>query len=75
MYGAPFEVPPPEVVVFQSHFPKSGKFFPSGLTWRVGEAQGRVFYFRPGHETLPTYKHQEVKKILHNAVLWCSKAT
>jgi trehalose utilization protein len=75
MYGAPFEVPPPEVVVFQSHFPKSKKFFPSGLTWTVGEGKGRVFYFRPGHETLPTYKHQEVKKILHNAVLWCAKVT
>ncbi len=75
MYAAPFEVPPPETVIFQSHFPNSGSFFPSGLAWTVGEEKGRVFYFRPGHETLPTYLNPEVKTILHNAVRWCSKVT
>ncbi len=36
LYGAPFHVPPPECVVLQSFFPKSGKFFPSCATWTVG---------------------------------------
>ncbi len=36
MYGAPFDVPPPLVTVFQSYFPHDGKTFPSGLCWTVG---------------------------------------
>jgi trehalose utilization protein len=91
MYGAPFSVPPPAVVVFQSYFPHGGEYFPSGAVWTVGdgidpnftsgggngqnqgEGKGRVFYFRPGHETVPTYHHPTVRRILANAVLWCGR--
>jgi trehalose utilization protein len=38
-----------------------------------GEGKGRVFYFRPGHETYPTYHDPNVRAILRNAVLWCAK--
>jgi len=38
-----------------------------------GEGVGRVFYFRPGHETYPTYFDPNVRQILHNAVLWVAK--
>lgn len=38
-----------------------------------GEGAGRVFYFRPGHETFPTYFDPNVQRILHNAVLWCAR--
>ena len=38
-----------------------------------GEGIGRVFYFRPGHETYPTYFDANVQKILFNAVLWAAK--
>jgi trehalose utilization protein len=38
-----------------------------------GEGAGRVFYFRPGHETVPTYHHPVVQQILRNAVLWCAR--
>jgi trehalose utilization protein len=38
-----------------------------------GEGVGRVFYFRPGHETVPTYHHPVVQKILLNAVKWAAK--
>lgn len=38
-----------------------------------GEGAGRVFYFRPGHETVGTYFNPTVQKILHNAVLWCAR--
>ncbi len=92
MYGAPFVVPPPSVVVFQSYFPEGGEYFPSGLCWTVGkgitpdfesgggkdnqgEGIGRVFYFRPGHETVPTFNNESVRKILYNATLWCAKRT
>jgi len=38
-----------------------------------GEGAGRIFYFRPGHETVGTYHLPIVQKILHNAVLWCAR--
>lgn len=49
--------------------------FTSGPGNGVGEGMGagRVFYFRPGHETVPTYFIPDVQKILANAVLWCAK--
>ena len=48
--------------------------FTSGPGKGVGEGEGagRVFYFRPGHETHPTYFDTNVRKILRNAVLWCA---
>jgi trehalose utilization protein len=38
-----------------------------------GEGIGRVFYFRPGHETFPTYHDPNVRKVIWNAVKWCAK--
>ena len=38
-----------------------------------GQGAGRVFYFRPGHETYPTYFDSTVRQILHNAVLWTAR--
>ncbi len=35
-----------------------------------GEGIGRVFYFRPGHETAPTFFNTDVRRILLNAVRW-----
>ena len=89
MYGSPFDVPPPQAVIFQSYFPLGGEYFPSFVT-SVGEGidpeftsgpgggkgqgfgKGRVFYFRPGHETYPTYFDPTVRRIIHNAVLWAA---
>ena len=67
MYGEPFSVPEPEETVFLSWF-QGGEAFRSGLTWRRGA--GKVFYFRPGHETYPTYHHPVVGRVLRNAVNW-----
>ncbi len=39
MYGAPFDVPPPQCVVFQSFFPVGGEYFPSGMCWTVGQGK------------------------------------
>ena len=93
MYGAPFDVPPPLCLVFQSYFPVGGEYFPAGICWTVGpgktegftcgpgkgvgegEGASRVFYFRPGHEAFPTYFDPNVRRILFNAVRWCTRRT
>lgn len=70
MYGEPFDVPPPDDLVFISWF-KGGEVFRSGCGWRRG--LGRVFYFRPGHETYPTYHHPQIQRVIRNAVRWAAK--
>lgn len=67
MYGEPFAVPDPLETVFVSWF-EGGEVFRSGLTYRRGA--GNIFYFRPGHETYPTYYDRTVGQVLRNAVNW-----
>lgn len=69
MYGEPFGVPEPLETVFVSWF-QGGEVFRSGLTWKRGA--GNVFYFRPGHETYPTYHDPNVRRVLANAVRWAA---
>ncbi|MEZ0325353.1 MAG: ThuA domain-containing protein, partial [Fimbriimonas sp.] len=38
-----------------------------------GEGTGRVFYFRPGHETYPTYLDARVRKVIYNGVRWAGR--
>lgn len=91
MYGAPFDVPQAQALVFQSYFPLGGEYFPTGLAWTVGEGidpeftsgggdganqgegKGRVFYFRPGHETFDTFHRPEIRRVLYNAVRWAGR--
>lgn len=67
MYGEPFHVPPPDEVVFEEKWDK-GEHFRSGCVWSVGK--GRVFYFRPGHETYPIFQQAETLRVVENAVRW-----
>ena len=67
MYGEPFGVPEPLETVFISWF-QGGEVFRSGLTYKRGA--GNVFYFRPGHETYPTYHDANVQRVIANAVAW-----
>ena len=67
MYGEPFGIPEPDVTVFISWF-EGGEVFRSGCCWRRGA--GKVFYFRPGHETYPIFFDATVKRVLKNAVKW-----
>ena len=67
MYDEPFHVPEPDEVVLEECW-ASGEWFRSGMVWQLGE--GRVFYFRPGHETYPVYKEPIPLHILTNAVRW-----
>lgn len=69
MYGERFDVPAPEATVFISWF-AGGNVFRSGCCWTRGK--GRVFYFRPGHETHPTYYQKEVQTVISNAVRWAA---
>jgi trehalose utilization protein len=38
------------------------------MTWQRGA--GKIFYFRPGHETYPSYHLPGVRTVLRNAVRW-----
>lgn len=67
MYGEPFAVPTPDEQVFISWF-EGGEVFRSGCCWRRGN--GKIFYFRPGHETFPTYHDRTVRRVLANAAEW-----
>ena len=67
MYADPFQVPEPDVVLFEERW-KEGETFRSGLVWNLGA--GKVFYFRPGHETYPIFLHEIPLKILGSAARW-----
>jgi trehalose utilization protein len=67
MYDEPFHVPRPDEVVLEERW-AGGEWFRSGSVWQLGK--GRVFYFRPGHETFPIYKDRIVLQILENAARW-----
>jgi len=67
MYGERFDIPTPETLVFISWF-QGGEVFRSGCTWQRGH--GRVFYFRPGHETFPIFFDENVRKVIANACRW-----
>ncbi|TGB01655.1 ThuA domain-containing protein [Halobacillus salinus] len=67
MYGEHFDIPAPDELLFVSWF-EGGEVFRSGATFRRG--RGKIFYFRPGHETYPTYYHKEVQKVIKNGVKW-----
>jgi trehalose utilization protein len=69
MYGEFFDIPDPDELIFISWF-EGGDVFRSGATWRRG--QGRIFYFRPGHETYPIYYQPEVLQVIANGVRWAT---
>jgi len=67
MYDEPFHVPQPDAVIFAERW-DLGEHFRSGCVWTLGK--GKVFYFRPGHETYPVYKQAMPLKVVENAVAW-----
>jgi trehalose utilization protein len=67
MYGEPFDIPEPDSLVFVSWF-QGGEIFRGGAAYQRG--RGKVFYFSPGHETLPIYYQSEVQQVISNAVKW-----
>ena len=73
-YSEPYAVPEPKSVVIDGlHTVKGGK--PDdparmGLCFEVGK--GKFYYFHPGHETNPVFMDENVRKMMANAVNWCS---
>jgi trehalose utilization protein len=69
MYCEFFDIPTPDELVFVSTF-RGGEVFRSGCCFERGN--GRIFYFRPGHESHPTYHQPEVGRVLANAAAWAA---
>ncbi len=67
MYGERFDIPTPDKLIFVSWF-EGGEVFRSGCCWERGH--GRIFYFRPGHETYPIFYNEAIIKVITNAVRW-----
>lgn len=71
MYGERFDIPAPDQLVFVSWF-TGGEVFRSGCCYHRGS--GKVFYFRPGHESYPTYRDANVRKVIANGAKWAAPA-
>ena len=69
MYGEFFDIPSPDELVFISWF-KGGEVFRSGCCFHRG--LGKIFYFRPGHETFPIFRDPNVLRVTENAVRWAT---
>lgn len=69
MYGEHFDIPTPDNLVFVSWF-QGGEVFRSGACFHRG--RGKIFYFRPGHETYPIYHNAEVLHVIANGVRWAA---
>ena len=69
MYGERFDIPAPDTLVFVSWF-EGGNVFRSGCCWNRG--RGRVFYFRPGHESYAHFHNEQILRVLLNAVRWAA---
>lgn len=69
MYGEPFSIPEPDRLIFISWF-EGGEVFRSGCTYQRGN--GKIFYFRPGHEAFPVFYMDEIQKVIINAVNWAA---
>ncbi|MDG0842870.1 ThuA domain-containing protein [Staphylococcus equorum] len=67
MYGEHFDIPAPDETVFISWF-EGGEVFRSGATFKRGN--GKIFYFRPGHESYPTYYNANIQQVIKNGVKW-----
>ncbi|MEO1643632.1 MAG: ThuA domain-containing protein [Chloroflexota bacterium] len=72
MYGEHFDIPEPDALVMVSWF-EGGEVFRSGCCYHRG--MGKIFYFRPGHETHPIYYQPEVQQVITNGVRWAMPDT
>lgn len=70
MYGEHFDIPAPDELVMVSWF-EGGEVFRSGCTYYRGN--GKIFYFRPGHETYPTYYNEQVLQVIRNSIRWAAQ--
>lgn len=71
IYAEPFQIPDPDETLFLGWY-ETGYVFRSGCCWRRGA--GKIFYFQPGHESVPTFYNEYVRQIIKNAVYWAAPA-
>ena len=71
MYVNPLNAPPADRKILEGSWEGGEQRGSDGLIWRVGK--GKIFYFRPGHETRPAYQQPEVQQVLRNAIRWLAK--
>jgi trehalose utilization protein len=67
MYSEPCDIPEPDELVFISSF-EGGEVFRSGCCFHRGD--GRIFYFSPGDQQYPVYRHPDIRKVIANSVNW-----
>ena len=70
-YCEPFMIPTPDELIFITWW-EGGEIFRGGVTYKRGN--GKIFYFHPGHETLPSYYNKNVLKVIGNAIRWAVPA-
>lgn len=70
-YGEHFNIPTPDELVFISWY-SGGEVFRSGCCYHRGN--GKIFYFKPGHEAFPIYYNPEIQKVIVNAIHWAAPA-
>lgn len=66
IYWNPFVAPDPDVKILEGRYENDMQDGNDGLLYYYGK--GKVFYFRPGHETYPIYFQKEVQQVLKNAI-------
>ena len=67
MYNEPFHVPDPDEVIIEERWP-TGEWFRTAAVWNIDK--GKVFYFRPGHETYKVFHEKTMLKVIENATRW-----
>ncbi len=72
VYWNPFIVPSPDAKILEGQYKDDLQDGSDGLLWNFGK--GKVFYFRPGHETYPIYFQSEVQQVLKNAIRFLALA-
>ncbi len=72
-YWNPFTVPAPDLKILEGRYEGDQQDGNDGLLWQYGK--GKVFYFRPGHETYPILFQPEIRQILKNAVRFLANRT
>ena len=65
-YNNPFNAPEPDLKILEGRYEGGMQDGADGLLYQYGK--GKVFYFRPGHETYPIYFQKEVQQVLRNAI-------
>ena len=58
------DIPTTDELVYIGWF-EGGEVFRGGCVFLRG--RGKIFYFNPGHETYPTYKLPDVRRVLQQA--------